>query len=105
MPVDECFCCGGELRWSWTEAFDKFGFNDGDGQIMTHEVRDVLTDAGFTGQDTHWGMHNVIVVSIVCPRRGELMPTEDGDVRIGYDDPRGYLPKDVVALLDRELPD
>ena len=56
MPIDTCDCCGGEIAWNWAEAFEKFGFNDGDGQIMTHVVRDVLTEAGFTVQDTQWGL-------------------------------------------------
>jgi hypothetical protein len=104
MPIDTCECCGGEIAWSWDEAFDKFGFNDGDGQIMTYVVRDVLTDAGYQVADTHWGLHNVVIVSIVCPTRGELMPPEGGKHRLGYDDPRSYLPEDVVELLDEALP-
>jgi hypothetical protein len=105
MPVDVCECCGGQIAWSWTEAFEKFGFNDGDGQIMTYVVRDVLTEAGFEVTDHHWGLHNVVIVSIVCPTRGELMPGDASGVQVGYDDPRDYLPADIIALLDRALPD
>lgn len=35
MPLIECDSCGGDLYWRWEEAFDKFGFNDGDGQVKT----------------------------------------------------------------------
>lgn len=35
------------ITWSWTEAFDKFGFDDGDGLVMTWHVADVLNAAGF----------------------------------------------------------
>lgn len=33
------------------------------------------------------------------------MPEDSDETCVGYSDPRGYLPKDVIALLDRELPD
>ena len=48
MPIDGSFYCGGRLAGSWSEAFDKFGFNDGDGQVETNQVCDVLEAAGYT---------------------------------------------------------
>ncbi len=33
MPITECQNCGGSLHWHWEEAFAKFGFGDGDGQV------------------------------------------------------------------------
>jgi len=105
MPIDTCDCCGGELAWNWSDAFNKFGFNDGDGQVMTHVVCDALTDAGYVVQSTQWRLHNVIIVSIVCPTRCELMPANGGEYVVGYDDPRSYLPDDIIDLLDGALPD
>ena len=93
------------INWSWTEAFDKFGFDDGDGLVMTWHGADVLNAAGFEAEADSWGLHNVVITSIVCPKRGQLMPDDSDEARIGYSDPRGYLPSDVIALLDRELPD
>ena len=105
MPISPCECCGGRLAWRWSDAFMKFGYGDGDGQVMTYEVCDVLKRAGFDAEGERWGWHNVIVDTLICPRRGELLPYQDERVRIGYDHPRSYLPEDVIALLDRELPD
>ena len=36
------------IIWSWEEAFDKFGFEDGDGLVMTDVVAAVLQDAGYS---------------------------------------------------------
>ena len=33
-----CNTCFNDYDWTWEEAFDKFGFNDGDGQVMTDDV-------------------------------------------------------------------
>ena len=64
MPSITCITCNNDYSWSWTEAFDKFGFGDGDGQIGTYAVEDVLNDAGYAVETTQWGMHNTIISSI-----------------------------------------
>jgi len=103
MPIDECHCCGGDYHWRWEEAFDKFGFNDGDGQIETNQVADVLIKAGYQTDQQMWGMHNEIIISI--KRDGaEYMPLDNKSVRVGYDCPRTYLPKKIIDLLDEQLP-
>jgi hypothetical protein len=100
MPKSTCDRCGGELHWRWEEAFDKFGFGDGDGQIMTHVVEDVLRTAGYVVSSEPWGLHNITICSI--KRDGaELIPNT---ANVGYHDPRNYLPKYIVRLLDRKLP-
>lgn len=104
MPVNECKCCGGEYFWRWEEAFDKFGFGDGDGQVETPTVEAVLENAGFTVKSEPWGMHNTVILSI-CKDGVEAMPHENSKFIIGYDDPRSYLPSEIVELLDRELPE
>ncbi len=103
MPKSLCQCCGGESHWQWEEAFDKFGFNDGDGQVETGQVAKVLERAGYSVKAEPWGMHNTTIISI---KHGghELMPLEASNITIGYDCPRMYLPDDVIALLDQELP-
>ena len=50
-----CESCGSSHEWTWADAFDKFGFGDGDGLVMTSSVADI---------------------------------------------PRGYLPAEIVSLLD-----
>ena len=104
MPIDECHVCGGVYQWRWTEAFEKFGFDDGDGQIETHQVQEVLEAAGYDVNADTWGWHNYVINSI---KQGdaELMPGEDPSVTVGYDDPRTYLPDKIVDLLDEKLPD
>lgn len=104
MPITECDCCGGDYRWSWTEAFEKFGFNDGDGQVETWQVEAVLAKAGYAVTVEDWGWHNTVIASIKHDGR-EQIPHDDPGVTFGYDDPRDYLPAEIVTLLDRELPE
>ena len=102
MPIDECDHCGSDYRWSWTEAFDKFGFMDGDGQVETRQVEDVLTEAGYEVTVLDWGFHNTIITSI---KRDGIEQIPHDRIRLGYDDAREYLPCEIVALLDLHLPD
>jgi len=96
-----CPTCGQRHHWSWEDAFCKFGFEDGDGLVMTETVADALRAHGYTVTTLLWGFHNVIITDII--RDGvEIIP--ETAVR-GYDDPRDYLPDEVVALLDKEFGD
>lgn len=101
MSYSVCKTCCARHEWHWTEAFDKFGFNDGDGLVMTEAVADVLRDAGLTVNVTLWGMHNVIINS-VSDNDTNLIPRH---VLIGHDDPRDYLPPHIITLLDEAFPD
>ena len=104
MPTVECDCCGSpNYKWIWEEAFDKFSFNDGDGQVETWQVEAVLAEAGYEVTVDGWGMHNTVITSIKYDGV-ELIPHDDPKVTFGYDDPRTYLPKAVVELLDAKLP-
>ncbi len=101
MPKSECLSCGNILEWTWEDAFDKFGFGDGDGQIMTQTVVTVLEKAGYDVCSWQWGLHNDIIIGIA--KDGVALIPES--VNCGYDDPRSYLPREIVALLDRVLPE
>lgn len=103
MPISECDNCGNTYQWLWEEAFDKFGFNDGDGQVETYEVEDVLREAGYAVEMQQWGLHN-LVISSIKKDGDELMPLDDPKFDLGYSDPRSYLPEEIVQLLDRKLP-
>lgn len=104
MPKVQCDYCGShDYFWSWEEAFDKFGFNDGDGQVETWQVEAVLAEAGYTVTVEGWGMHNTVIVSIQKDGR-ELIPHDGPQITFGYDDPRSYLPDSIVDLLDEKLP-
>lgn len=103
MPSSKCECCGGTYQWKWEEAFEKFGFGDGEGQVETYAVEVVLTDAGYKVNAEPWGIHNVVIQSIRKDGR-EFMPDEDSEFEVGYADPHDYLPPEIIELLDRELP-
>jgi hypothetical protein len=100
MPNTRCANCGGAYAWRWEEAFDKFGFGGGDGQVMTDMVAQVLREAGYTVETHPWGMHNVVIDSIKRNRR-DLIPA---GANCGYGDPRKYLPTSLLRLLDEKLP-
>ena len=99
MPDSQCDNCGGHFSWRWEEAFDKFGFKDGDGQIETWQIVKALEYAGYVAEEHTWGCHNTIIVSI--KKDGvEQIPSS---ANVGYDDPRGYLPAAIIAILDKEF--
>ncbi|MDX1922430.1 MAG: hypothetical protein SFW65_04815 [Alphaproteobacteria bacterium] len=87
------------ISWFWEEAFDKFGFGDGDDVVMTHVVADVLGRHGYNVTITPWGMHNDIITSILDADGIEQIPET---ANLGYDEPREYLPESIVKLLDTD---
>lgn len=98
-----CERSGRPLYWDWTEAFAKFGFGDGDGQVETPQVEAVLTEAGYTVTVEQWGLHNTVITSI-RKDEVELLPYDNPAYRFGYDDPRAFFPEELVTLLDENLP-
>jgi hypothetical protein len=96
-----CPTCGHAHRWSCESAFDKFGFEDGDGLVMTEKVADALRKHGYKVETMHWGFHNTIITDVSRDNQ-PLIPRQ---TVIGYDDPRKYLPKEVIDLLDGEFRD
>jgi hypothetical protein len=100
MPSCTCQTCGGQYHWNWEQAFDKFGFGDGDGQRETCTVVQVLETAGYVVESSEWGLHNEVIDSI--KKDGvEQIPES---ATLGYDNPRGYLPAAIITLLDEKLP-
>lgn len=102
MSTSTCPTCGNDVYWTWEEAFDKFGFGDGDGMVMTDHVADALRQAGYTVSVAPWGIHNVTIASIKTEDGAELIPFETIDY--GYDEPRDYLPKRLIEVLDAAFP-
>ncbi len=101
MPTTECENCDGQHQWHWEEAFAKFGFNDGDGQVETWSVEAVLLEAWYQVVVNQWGLHNTVIVSII---RDDVKYIPVKGICFGYDNPRDYLPGEIIALLDKELP-
>lgn len=85
-------------HWPWEDAFDKFGFEDGDGTIHTHEVARAIANLGYMVTQMRWGMHNTVITSIKDASGLEQIPT---DTRIGYESPRSYLSEAIILHLDR----
>ena len=88
--------------FDWTEAFDKFGFGDGDDDVFTHKVAMRLSAHGYTVTAQAFGLHNRVITSILLDGVEQI----PGTTNIGYDDPHQYLPPAIIALLDakREVP-
>ena len=88
------------VHWQWEEAFDKFGFGDGDGLNFTGEVVAFLKELGYEC-DCGGGMHNWMIQSIT---KGDQTweftgYPEDED----EDDPRKALPPELVKALDEKF--
>ena len=94
---------GSTSHWDWTEAFAKFGFDDGDGQVETGQVEAILSEAGYKVTVEEWSMHNVVITSIM--KEGvEYVPYRNHQYTFGYDDPRDYFPLEIVYLLESKFP-
>ena len=90
-------------KWSWVEAFCKFGFDDGDGTVETNKVAKYLKSEGFKIKIFKWRPHNTIIVSI--QKDGcEFMPDKSSGFLIGYHDPRAYLSARLTEMLDKTFP-
>lgn len=101
MSITTCTTCGHTQTWNWEEAFDKFGFGDGDDIVMTEHVAEALRKVGYIVNVEAWGCHNVVITSI--ERRGKSLIPDNAN--LGYADPRDYLPARIVKFLDRAFTD
>tara|TARA_A100001037_G_C14800375_1_gene478629 strand:- start:218 stop:526 length:309 start_codon:yes stop_codon:yes gene_type:complete len=82
---------------NWCEAFAKFGNADGDdpdAERNTERVADVIRKLGYVCK-VWGGIHNVMIVSIIDADGVDIIEEES----VGYDDPRRYLPQDILDQL------
>ena len=120
------------ICWEWEEAFDKFGFGDGDGPNFTSDVAAAIQSKfGYECHLDSWGIHNFLIMCITDPKTkacvykrkpwtpdlGQFVEKEivEGVAYVkaddcngwnpGYDDPRSYLPDEVIAYLDETFKD
>lgn len=95
MPICKCALCGGPKSWEWEEAFYHDGFDDGINS-QTEVVEAVLADAGY----------EVTTNDSEAARYIDSIKTRDGIEQIachtwrGESDPRGFLPDNIIKLLD-----
>ena len=52
------------VEWTWEDAFDKFGFGDGDSWNGTDIVASAIDALGYTAECDGWGCHNYLIVDI-----------------------------------------
>ena len=75
----KCEACGNS--YNWNEAFSKFGFDDGDGDIKTPLIAQALEDAGYHVKYSRWSPHNTLIHSIIRDEI-EFMPLNNPLYRI-----------------------
>ena len=88
------------IEWEWEEAFDKFGFGDGDGWNGTDIVADFIESLGYETQRDVWGIHNYVIMDVMVrcgPIQISIIPLK---TNINYDNPHDYLPRDLVRELE-----
>lgn len=89
-----------EVSWDWEDAFSKFGFEEE--RNCTDQVVDVIESLGYECETGGWGCHSLSMIRDVKKAGVSIMPET---VNMGYDDPRTWLPPDVIARLDEKFKD
>jgi hypothetical protein len=99
MP-DQAQIAAAPVYWFWQDGFDRHGYGDGDGPIMTDTVVEVLKRAGYAPTVYRDGMHNEYIYQMTGPDAVELV-----DLEKPYGaEPETYLPQAVRDLLDAAFP-
>jgi len=111
------------VEWEWGDAFDKFGFCDGDGWNGTHIVASSIDALGYNTECDGWGCHNYLIVDIEKDGKSILFDNnqewnaetlkriqargggESYSEHIGYADPNLYLPDDILEMLNATFTD
>ena len=83
------------ITWDWQEAFDKFGFGDGDSWNGTDIVENFLNDRGWEVNSGSWGIHNYMIFSL---KKGDQKYSFDG-----YENPEEVLPEELVDALNKKF--
>jgi len=87
--------------FSWRDAFDKFGFGDGDDANHTDLVADFIRSLGYVVKTENWFLHNYMISQIFDQDNNQLM--KEDEIKVGYDDPGDYLPPRLVAALNERF--
>lgn len=86
------------ITWHWEEAFEKFGFGDGDSWNGTHEVEGEIESLGYTCETDSWRCHNHMIFDIKKDGKSILFP-EKNDIGMDLDD---WLPEVAQRIKDRD---
>jgi len=92
-----------EIYWEWEEAFDKFGFDDGNGWNGTDIVADFIQIFGYETKRQQWGLHNYFITDLLVrcgPIQISIIPEK---VEVGYDNPRDWLPRRLIEDLEMKF--
>lgn len=103
MPISTYEQPGGHYAWSWTDAFDQASYDQGGPEPDVWLVAQVLKNAGYDVVVEQFELHHIITY---VKRDGvELIPKRVRNNDEFFINPRTYLPKETIALLDAKLPD
>ena len=91
------------IEWEWEEAFDKFGFGDGDGWNGTDIVGDFIESLGYDAYRDYWGIHNYMIMKLTVRCGPILISIIPEHVDIGYDNPNDYLPRGLIKELETKF--
>lgn len=83
------------IEWDWRDAFDKFGFGDGDSWNGTGYVREFLEGLGWTLNEAQYGAHNWMIFKMT---KGDVVIEADG-----YKQPEEFLPQELIDALDKKF--
>ena len=81
------------ITWQWEEAFQRYGFDDGNGWNGTDHVAEALGDLGYECEHLY-GSHNHYILTLT--KGGQVIENEG-------DEPKEFLPKRVVDFLDQRF--
>lgn len=86
--------------WPWEDAFSHSGFDGGSNPLMLAMTAEALSAKGYAVAVDSCSFDNVVITSI---ERDDAEQISDS-VKLGYDDPRSYLPAPIIELLDAAFP-
>jgi hypothetical protein len=99
-------------HFPWADAFCKFGFDDGDGDVRTEEVAYAVEQHGYETVMGFWGCHNFMINDILKDGQSILFDSKDDWLpsfqereleAFGYECPTNYLPPELVSSLDKQF--
>ena len=100
MKTSECVVCGGSIEWHWEEAFFKLGFAHDSGHAESLNVANALLEAGYELPVQPESQLSILITSI---KKGGIEQIPE-HINVGYENPRLYLPEEILQLLDQKFP-